>query len=871
VAAVLLAAVLGLAAVTTHTGLAWIGRPFPGFLLLGNRVVASISLPSWPVATTPEVFQAHVVAVDGEPVSSSDQVYAHVRNLPVATRVAYRFVRHGDAFVRYFDTRLFGWSDALLLFGVYLLNGVLFAAIAIFVWMLSPQRATPWAVLAVGLCCGTYALTAIDLYGPYSFFRLHALAESFAPGVFLHLALVFPVRRVHGRQAALLTSLPCVPLAVVYQLWLASPVSYPVVHEWAIRLWLASAAAFLLAVIVGYYRSRSELVRYRVRFAVLGALSAFLLPTLALSSSLITKEQVPANVIAYFAFLFPLSLAYAVHKHDLFEIDALVYRGTYYALLSGLVTVTYLLLAAAGTQLFADFARSPIFSLLFTLAAVMGLPLLRERLQRLVDAIFGRKSYDVQEVLAIASTGLGATLSLDDILRLVVTLPSEVLQLAHIEVFLRLPNGFERVSPPAEAVAAGTMGWLREDHILGRLMIRRPSIVVRHTPAGDTREERAAVAQACDELGAELIVPLACQGTLTGFVVCGPKRSGAFFTAGDVSFLRTFANQAALSLQNARTYRDLEVLNADLERRVNSRTRELAASKDRLSTSLAQLEEAYRTLQARQEQLVSAEKMAAFGRLAANIAHEMNTPLGASLNGLKVAREMVSECAAVATDETTSDDERKSAFDELKTLIGNVEEWTNKAVTYIRSVKGYGRGGRKSVAAFDMEHLLDRDLQPLLMHRLRLAGGQLDLRLAADLPELHGDPARLGQVLANLINNAIDAFEGMPPDRRRITVEVLRHAGEVIIHVSDCGVGIKAQDRAHVFEEFYTTKPPGRGTGLGLSISREIVSAEFGGSLACTSTCPEGTTFTVRLPIRSAEAAATTERLSGAQDKHAAA
>src|SRR5207302_6366786 len=114
--------------------------------------------------------------------------------------------------------------------------------------------------------------------------------------------------------------------------------------------------------------------------------------------------------------------------------------------------------------------------------------------------------------------------------------------------------------------------------------------------------------------------------------------------------------------QNARTFHDLWLLNSDLERRVNERTQQVATSKDRLAASLAQLESAYRTLQASQEQLVSAEKMAAFGRLAAGIAHEVNTPLGAAVNGPKIGREMGVECEAVALDDTTSAADRRAVM-----------------------------------------------------------------------------------------------------------------------------------------------------------------------------------------------------------------
>src|SRR5207249_1558334 len=91
---------------------------------------------------------------------------------------------------------------------------------------------------------------------------------------------------------------------------------------------------------------------------------------------------------------------------------------------------------------------------------------------------------------------------------------------------------------------------------------------------------------------------------------------------------------------------------------------------------------AYRTLQASQEQLVAAQKMAAFGRLAAGIADEMNTPLGAALNGLRIAHELAAECETLANDPDTPEGDRQAAFGELTSMIASVDEWTRKAVAY---------------------------------------------------------------------------------------------------------------------------------------------------------------------------------------------
>lgn len=853
-AAVVLAAVLGLAYLSARAGIDWVSRPFPGFLLLGNRVVASVDLPGWPVP--PEAFQATVVAIDGTPVATPAEVYANVASRPLGTRIAYTLEHRGDRFVRTFDSRLFTWRDAALLFGVYLFDGLAFAVIGIVVWMLSPRRAATWALQALGLCVGVYALTAIDLYGPHVLFRVHALAEAFLPAVLLHLGLVFPVRRLRARTAVLLSYLPCVPLAAVYQLRLTDPARYPDVHQLATLAMAASGLVVLVLVLVGYRRAPTDLVRHRVRVVALGFAAGFLLPVLVLGTSALADGRVSVNAIGYTGFLFPLSIAYAVHKRDLFAIDALVQRSLYYTTLSGLVTASYLLAAATATQVFhlSGLGQLPAFSLVFTLAAVFLLPALRDRLQRLVDLVFGRQPYDAEAELAAASTALGSTLNLTAILRVSVQFPLKVLELEHAAVFVRGTDGFEEGA--REPVPTHfRRRQVAERAPMARLLAEAPQILVRGALPSQPPEERAATVALLEALGAALVVPLTCQGALTGFIVCGRKRAGTPFAANDARVLRTFANQAALSLQNARTFRDLRVLNRDLEVRVNERTGQLAASKERLAASRTELEAAYRTLQSSRERLASAEKMAAFGRLAADIAHEVNAPLGASLNGLKVARELVAECQAACADPAVPAEERRALFAELRTLVASVEEWTHKAVSYIRSVKAQGRTAGDAAGPVDVSRLLQADLAPLLMHRLRLAGGELELRVARDLPELHGDGSRLGQVIANLITNAIDACEGLPAERQRLVVEATGDGQEIVLAVHDRGAGIDPAVLDRIFEEFFTTKPPGKGTGLGLSIARDIVTGDFGGTLACTATGPEGTTFTIRLPVRSGGAA----------------
>ncbi|HEV7732210.1 MAG TPA: ATP-binding protein [Candidatus Binatia bacterium] len=843
-AGLLAAGILALAAVTTATSLAWVGKPFPGFFLLRNGVVASISLPGWPVAEQPALLQTAVVAIDGAPVTSTAEVTDRVRAAAPGTVFTYTFDNDGVRIQRAIPSQLFGVRDAILIFGVYLLNGLVFAATGLAVWMLRPQRATSWALLGLGLSIGVFTLTAMDLYGPHHLFVVHALAEAFVPGAFVHLALLFPIRRTSGLRAAAIGYLPCAALGAFYLTQLDSPAGYALVHSVAMASALAAIVGLLCGVVLGFQRTTSPLVRHRVRCVAFGVVAAFVLPAIVLSASVLEGGRFPVNAIGFTGFLFPLSVGYAVLKRDLFDIDTFLRRGFYYATLSGLVSLVYLAAVVLGTQVFqVTHIGSPGFTVAFTVVALVVLSSVRDRVQHLVDRLCGQHPYDAQEALAAASTELGSTLDLIEIARATVRTPMTVLRLEHVRLLLCADDGFFECARLGDE--DGTTVRLDADAALARMLTVTGHPVLLESVTGAAQTE-------IDALGAVVVVPLACQGTLTGLLACGRKEAGTPCTTGDLAFLRAFANQAALSLQNARTFDDLRLLNRDLEGRVAARTHEVAASNERLARSLAQLEAAYGTLQASQEQLVSAEKMAAFGRLAAGIAHEMNTPLGAALNGLLIARELTTECDEAVSDESTPTALRRECLGDLRHTLEQVEEWTRKAVAYIRSVKGYSRATSDERAPIDVGGLLERELQPLLMHRLRLAGVQLAVDVEVELPEVHGDRQRLGQVLANLVSNAIDACEELPTDRRHVTVRVHADGDDVVLTVADRGTGVPADVLPRIFDEFFTTKPAGKGTGLGLSIAREIVTGEFGGTLACTTAVAGETTFTMRLPARAA-------------------
>jgi two-component system C4-dicarboxylate transport sensor histidine kinase DctB len=132
--------------------------------------------------------------------------------------------------------------------------------------------------------------------------------------------------------------------------------------------------------------------------------------------------------------------------------------------------------------------------------------------------------------------------------------------------------------------------------------------------------------------------------------------------------------------------------------------------------------------------------------------------------------------------------------------------------------------------------------------RARKRGVSYQLQLEPGLPVMRGNPVALQQVLANLLQNGLDAVAEV--EDPRLLLEATRDGDEVLIALHDNGVGISTEQQAHIFEPFFTTKPPGHGTGLGLSIARKLVQMAQGSMMVRSQR--GRTSILVRYPVRRA-------------------
>lgn len=399
-----------------------------------------------------------------------------------------------------------------------------------------------------------------------------------------------------------------------------------------------------------------------------------------------------------------------------------------------------------------------------------------------------------------AGREIAASLDLDRTFRLVMqkaaeTLPmdagvlfirDEAAQLYRVAVSHNMPP--EQVDTITFAFNEGVPGWV--------VQRRQPLII--DDARTDTWVHPAVVAAGVLSI---LAVPLESRQRVVGVLNLFCQTGTHAFDAAALQLAQVFADQAAVFLENARLVGELRHWAADLERRVADRTR--------------QIEE-------KQAQVIRAEKLAAVGRLAASVAHEINNPLQAIALHLQLL-----------ADESLSVDGQR----QLKV----VQQEFNRIVGIVARLLDFQRPQEGQRQPVDVLTALDFVVM-LAEKQLQRSGVTVVNRLPTALPVVPAVEDQLKQVFLNLILNAAEAM----PTGGTLTIAACREGNEIHIEFADTGPGLTPKAQAHLFEPFYTTKADG--SGLGLAVSHEMI-ANHGGTMTVHNRPGEGATFRVALPV----------------------
>jgi predicted ATPase/signal transduction histidine kinase len=350
-----------------------------------------------------------------------------------------------------------------------------------------------------------------------------------------------------------------------------------------------------------------------------------------------------------------------------------------------------------------------------------------------------------------------------------------------------------------------------------------------------------------------LCFPIIYQSALFGVLYLENNQTTHAFTHDRLQVLFLLSSQIAVSLENAKLYKTLQMANAALQ---SSETRERERA--------LQLERSLHTLQQTQAQLIQTEKISSLGQLVAGVAHEVNNPVGFISGNLQYAENYLNELIEHLelyqqhlTPPPAEIQKHKAAIDldyllqDLPKLISSMRLGTGRIREIMSSLRTFSRIDTDKQPA-DLHAGLDSTLL-ILQHRLKAQTDRPEIELTkeyGELPLVNCYAGQLNQVFMNLLANAIDALEEMSDREGAIRIRTSVEDTFAVVKIFDNGSGIPESVQQHLFVPFFTTKAAGKGTGLGLSISHQIVTENHKGQLTCASTVGQGTEFQIKIPLK---------------------
>ena len=324
-----------------------------------------------------------------------------------------------------------------------------------------------------------------------------------------------------------------------------------------------------------------------------------------------------------------------------------------------------------------------------------------------------------------------------------------------------------------------------------------------------------------------LCVPIVHQGKLTAIVYLENNLLKEAFTRERIELLNLLCSQAAISLENAHLYQNLE-------QKVQERTQELSETLEELKST--------------QKKLVESEKMAALGNLVAGVAHEINTPVGTSIT-------IASNLAAKTQDFAHSIAQGKLKRSVLNNYLDTAQQ---SSQLLLQNLKRAGElvNSFKQVAV-DQSNLEIRKFKVKEYIQEVLVSLAPQLKQSDHQIQVSGDEnlmiesyaGSLAQVVTNLVINSL--IHGYPEGKNgKLHFEVYAYLEGIKVIYSDDGCGIPKENLARIFEPFFTTKRNQGGTGLGLHIVYNLIIHKLQGSIEVESQIEQGTQFTIILPIQ---------------------
>ncbi len=863
-----------------------------------------------------------LLAVDGSEVLTSEHVQARLSRRRAGDRISYTLLRADERRSLEVAVQPLPKGNVSLFYFLSLFGFFSLVIGTIVMLRRPPDRA---ALHFYAICLLFFLMYSTSYTGKLDFadwtlFWTDNLAILFLPVVFLHFCLSFPERRILSSRswvipAAYMPALILAGAAVASQiLFVTAPAAEAL---WRITaaidrskpVYFAALFAVSFVILVDSYRkTRNQVARRQMKWLVWGT-GAGVLPFFvfyAVPYALGRTPRFAMELTAYVALaLIPLSLAYAVVKHRLMDVE-LIFRRSLVYLLAMAVIVGIALLANELVNSLVTGDSEPhasLIAIVSTLLVILLFTPIKSRIEDAMDRLVLRERYMSRRALLRLSQDLNADLDLGRMTERLVEGVTAALGVSSMTVFLPEAEGgfslFRAVGCAAESAG---------------LRLAPGSPLLTRLADGDPVNVEAAPPEAFPEVvGLHLAYCFPCRAKGEVIAVIGVGRKEGFdpLNSEEVELLQALAGQAATALTNGRLYRSLRekadelqrlteynenilesmdsgILVLDLESQVVRWNRAIEAlyGKNRDEILGRSLDDIFPTsfLEALRGSLVleDHEEIAHIYKLHLPTADGRSLMVNVSVapfqvdSGERCGTILILEdvTARVHLEEQLQHAEKMASIgllaagvahevntpltgissytqmlrEQINTadlrypLLEKIEKQTFRAAKIINNLLNFARSGGVDLEPVDVNKVL-YDVVSLLEHQLEKTRIKVRREFALHLPRVRGNENRLQQVFFNLILNAKDAM----PSGGWLTLETRADGDTVIVEVKDTGVGIRREHIKRIYDPFFTTKGIGRGTGLGLSVSYGILQ-EHGGAIFVDSVPGKGTTFQVALP-----------------------
>ncbi len=807
---------LALATYTIATAAKWIHQPFPGFFLYENLTVGPYFLPGWTGGAAGLKSLDEVVSVDGRQLADRGELYRLVKKAPPGTTFEYGVARGERRLQLAIPSMTLSFHQWFLSFGLFLVVGVAFLIIGAVPYYSHASSPAALPLCGMGVAVFVWFGTIFDCVAAGALpIELRFFAMTLTPSAALHMALIMRagkgVRHAYAIHLALIYGIAIVIGA------LNSVAYFGSLDHWiyAFRiayLYLCSAAiVFLLILGLALRHSPSDLARSRRRVMLVGAVLGFFLPTFCAVLTSSFQWSIPYNMALVPTVFFPLSVAYALLKYNLFDLGNAFKVALSRIALTAFLLVIYAVVALLIAPWAGLYESDPLVPVFFSVLIVLVFNPLLRRIEGVVNRYTYRQDYDAAGVQNEVSAFLRSLSVAPGLAQGFLDRLTGRLGIDHAALAYR-PHGSGDYITAACQFPTGGMTAIAETTV--ELCRKAPDTPYQTISKSEVSTNPAFGKIQTDLLGifdylrADILIPVVFEREVRGFIFFGPKSSGSEYSADDLRLLGTLTDQLALSLENGRLYEDSE----------NSRR---------------EYQRLYREAELAKERLVENDRWKK--QFVANVCHELRTPVSAIIG-----------YSEVLLDPNFRGD-RRFFLERLVSSGQGLSQLMDNLMNFSRIEVG---GFLTQLETIKLKEILTA-LEMMSRRIIRERPIAFRVTLDPDIDSLRTDPKKLQQILVNLLTNAVK-FTRQGSIDVTVRAKAADDDGFFEIAVADTGIGIKKEDLEIIFEDFRqldgsSTRQYG-GTGVGLGVCRKLAES-LGGKIQVQSEVGVGSIFSLLLPM----------------------